>query len=309
MQQPPVELIEACRGGVIAIGNFDGVHRGHQRMVKVLCQQSRLASAPAVAMTFDPPPAAILRPGAVPPSLTLPAQRAEMLKGYGVDHVVIWPTTQALLNLTASEFFQQILVESFEAAGIVEGPNFRFGKGRDGDIETLRGLCDAVGMSLEVVVPVESDNGMVSSSRIRELVSSGQIRDAVGLLGHPYEVRGQVVPGAKRGRTLGFPTANLAQIPTLVPGDGVYAGFCELEGRQYDCAVNVGRNPTFNEGRTKVEVHVMGWAADLYGQQLAVSLIAEIREVRQFDSASDLGRQIERDIDSVRTLCARYRAE
>jgi len=309
MLQPPVELIEACQGGVIAIGNFDGVHRGHQRMVEVLCDQSRLAKAPAVVMTFDPPPAAILRPGAVPPSLTIPAQRADMLKGYGVGQVVIWPTEQALLNLTAREFFQQILVDSFQAVGIVEGPNFRFGKGRKGDIEMLRGLCDDAGINLEVVVPVESDTGMVSSSRIRELVSSGRISDAVDLLGHPYEVCGQVVQGAGRGRTLGFPTANLSEIPTLLPGDGVYAGFCELEGRQYDCAVNVGRNPTFNEGRTKVEVHVMKWAADLYGKQLAVSLIADIREVRQFESASDLGRQIEQDIDSVRTLCARYRAE
>lgn len=309
MLYPPNELLEACRGGVVAIGNFDGVHRGHQRMLAVLCEQAKAAKAPAVVMTFDPPPVAILRPGEVPPSLTVPGQRAELLRRYSVDQVVIWPTTRELLSLTAPEFFDRIILDSFHASGMVEGPNFRFGKDRGGDVDTLRGLCAQSGMSLEIVAPIESDAAMVSSTRIRKLVSSGHLAEAVEMLGHPYDLAGLVVEGAQRGRTIGFPTANLADIPTLVPGDGVYAGFCELEGRQYECAVNVGQNPTFNEGRTKVEIHVMDWAADLYGQQLAVSLIAEIREVRQFESADELILQIERDIEAARKLCAVFRAQ
>lgn len=309
MLLPEPNVIAASRGGVVAIGNFDGVHRGHQRMVEVLTAQARALGAPSVAMTFDPPPAALLRPDRVPPSLTTPNQRAELLERYGVDQVIIWPTSKALLQLGPKQFFDEIIIGQLQARGMVEGPNFCFGKDRAGDVKTLAAFCEDASIALEVVVPVEDADQLVSSSRIRKLVSEGSLANAISLLGHPYQLSGEVVRGEGRGRTIGFPTANLANIKTLIPGNGVYAGFCELDERQYECAVNLGKNPTFGDEAAKVEVHVINLDTDLYGKQLSVGLVAEIRDVQQFASATQLTDQIKRDIESAQAICAQYRAK
>ncbi len=308
MLQPESNVITACRGGVLAIGNFDGVHRGHQHMAGILVSQAQTLGVPSVAMTFDPPPAALLRPDRVPPCLTTPRQRAELLSSYGVDQVIIWPTSRELLQLGPAEFFNEIIVGRLGVKGMVEGPNFCFGKNRAGDVNTLKQFCESADIALQIVVPVEAGEQLVSSSRIRKLVANGEVARAIELLGHAYQIRGEVVTGAGRGRTIGFPTANISSIPTLVPGNGVYAGFCELDGREYDCAVNVGQNPTFGEDRAKVEVHVIGWDSDLYGLQLAVNLLSEIRPVQQFESVEQLTAQIKRDIESAKHLCAQNRA-
>lgn len=309
MLLPEPNVIAASSGGVLAIGNFDGVHLGHQRMIEVLTAEARALGAPSVAMTFDPPPAALLRPDRVPPSLTTPRQRAELLKTYGVDQVIIWPTSKELLDLGPEEFFNEIIVGRLQARGMVEGPNFCFGKDRAGDVNTLTGFCSNSDIALKVVVPVQDSEQLVSSSRIRKLVADGSITDAVNLLGHPYQICGEVVKGAGRGRTIGVPTANISGIPTLIPGNGVYAGFCDLDERQYVCAINIGENPTFGDDSAKVEVHIIGLDSDLYGQQFTVSLIAEIREVRQFKSVVQLTDQISKDIESAQGICAQYRAK
>jgi len=296
------ERPELYRGGYVSIGNFDGVHRGHQEIAQHLAARSHSEGVPAVVLTFDPHPLALLRPGHVPPSLTTLKQKAELLEQAGVTCVIAYPTDKDLLQLTPAEFVDSILVSQLAAKGIVEGPNFCFGKDRKGDIETLRELCRDRKILLEVAETVGGARAMVSSSTIRSLVASGQIAAAATLLGHPYRIEGAVVAGARRGQQIGFPTANITGIETLLPADGVYAGLAAVGEREFAAAINVGPNPTFHETARKVEVHLIDFSGDLYGQTLAVDLVDRVRDVRKFASREELVDQIRNDVAAVRTL-------
>lgn len=286
----------------VAIGNFDGVHRGHGAMLAELRQLSRRLGVAAVAVTFDRHPISVLRPGSAPPLLTTLEDRLQLLRWAGVDDVAVLPVTAELLQMTAEEFFERILCRQFRARGIVEGPNFHFGRNRAGDVRLLSSLCDAAGMQFQEASVVVDSGEMISSSRIRELLGRGMLRLATELLGHPYRLRGFVQRGAERGRTLGFPTANLGEIGTLIPAHGVYAGMTRIAGQWYPVAVNLGPNPTFADQRDKVECHIVGYSGDLYGQQLAVDLLSELRPSRTFGSVVDLVEQIRRDVGE----CVKY---
>ncbi len=290
----------SCRGGVLAIGNFDGVHRGHQRMLAVLADRAKAHGVPAIVLTFDPPPVQLLRPDQAPPRLTTIKTKAELLKQHGVDCLIVYPTDLALLNLGPQEFFEQIVIQTLAAIGLVEGPNFYFGKNRQGDVALLKTLCGAAGCELHVIEPEVSAGDWISSSKIRELISAGELGPAVDMLGHPYRLEGRVVQGEKRGRMLGVPTANLAEIPTLIPAGGVYAGRSWVEGIPCAAAVHIGPNPTFGEDRQKVEVHLLDQSCDLYGRALAVDLLNRIRGTRTFANAEELKAQIEQDLAEVR---------
>jgi riboflavin kinase/FMN adenylyltransferase len=296
------ERPELYRGGYVSIGNFDGVHRGHREIAQHLAARARTEGVPAVVLTFDPHPLALLRPSHVPPSLTTLAHKAELLEQSGVTCVIAYPTDRALLQLTPAEFVDRILIAELAAKGIIEGPNFCFGKDRKGDIDTLRELCRDRNIQLEVAQPVGGARAMVSSSTIRSLVTAGQLAEAVKLLGHPYRLEGAVGVGAKRGQQIGFPTANVGGIDTLLPADGVYAGRSHVAGRQFAAAVNIGPNPTFGENARKVEVHLIDFAGDLYGQALAVDLVNRVRDVRKFASREALVDQIGQDVAAVRGL-------
>ncbi len=296
------EKPELYRGGYVSIGNFDGVHRGHQEIAHHLAERSRREGVPAVVLTFDPHPLMLLRPAQVPPNLTTLEQKAELLEHAGITCVIAYPTDKNLLQLTPSEFVDSILVGQLAAKGIVEGPNFCFGKDRKGDIDTLRDLCRDRSILLEVAEPVGGARTMVSSSTIRSRIAAGEIADAVQLLGHPYRMEGTVVSGARRGQQIGFPTANITGIKTLLPTDGVYAGRAVVGGRELAAAVNIGPNPTFHEAARKVEVHLLDYAGDLYGQTLAVDLIARVRDVRKFAGRDELIAQIAKDVANVRDL-------
>ena len=214
----------ACyRNGYVSIGNFDGVHCGHQTMLATLVRRARAERVPAVVLTFDPHPIELLRPDAAPPRLTTIAHRAELLQKFGADCVIVLPTTQRFLTMTAEDFFHTIVRRELQARGLVEGPNFFFGRNRAGNITSLRGFCASHQLTLDVIPPVIVDEQLVSSSVIRSLIDAGDMTDSVRLLGHPYRVSGVVGRGAARGRELGFPTANLVDPKNLVPGDGVYA--------------------------------------------------------------------------------------
>jgi riboflavin kinase/FMN adenylyltransferase len=299
------ERPELYRGGYVSIGNFDGVHRGHQEIAQHLAARSRSEGVPAVVLTFDPHPLALLRPSHVPPSLTTLKQKAELLEQAGATCVIAYPTDKALLQLTPAEFVDSILVDQLAAKGVIEGPNFCFGKDRKGDIETLRELCRDRKILLEVAEPVGGERAMVSSSTIRSLVASGQIADAAKLLGHAYRIEGVVVAGARRGQQIGFPTANITGIETLLPADGVYAGLAAVGGREFAAAINIGPNPTFHENARKVEVHLLDFSGDLYGQTLAVDLDDRVRDVRKFGSREELVDQIRNDVAAVRVLLRR----
>ena len=295
----------AFRGGYVSIGNFDGVHRGHQSIVSVLVAKARQAGVPAVVLTFDPHPIHLLRPQHAPPSLNAIDRKAELLQGCGVDCVIAYPTDEALLDLTPEQFFESIIRNELNVLGLVEGPNFFFGRDRAGDIETLHSLCDANGLSLDVVPALQFGERMVSSSAIRSDIAAGRMSHAVELLGHPYRLQGHVVKGAERGSDLGFPTANLEQIETLLPADGVYAGMAHVSGRTFAAAINIGHNPTFDEAMRKVEVHLIDFTGDLYGERLDVDLFERVRDIVQFDSVEALKQQLSSDIEQVGAVAKR----
>ena len=214
----------------MSIGNFDGVHRGHQQMVGRLVEQAQAARAPAVVLTFDPHPIRLLAPDRAPPLLTTLEEKSRLLAGCGVDCLIVYPTDRELLELTPSAFFDGILREALQAKGLVEGPNFCFGRGRAGTVETLRGYCAEAGMSIEIAAPVSVGDQLVSSSAIRSDLAAGEFDRARAMLGRPYRLTGAVVRGAGRGRQLGFGTANLSDIRVLLPAGGVYAARSRVAG-------------------------------------------------------------------------------
>lgn len=284
------------RGGAVSIGNFDGVHQGHARIVETLRAQAISVGGPSIVFTFDPHPVRLLRPHEVPPPLTWADRKAELIAELNVDGMIVYPTNEKLLALTPEEFFQQIVVEQLGALAMVEGPNFYFGKNRAGDIEVLRNLCDANNLSLEVVQPLTIGDDYVSSSRIRRLIEAGEVGQAAEMLTRPYRIRGMVTHGAGRGAKIGFPTANIDAIDTILPGIGVYAGVAHADDKSWPTAVNIGPNPTFGEERLKVEAHVIGFTGSLYGQPLEVDFLARVRETRPFASVDELKNQLKNDV-------------
>jgi riboflavin kinase/FMN adenylyltransferase len=290
------------RNGFVSIGNFDGVHRGHQSMIAVLTRHAKTAGAPSVIFTFDPHPIALLRPGQSPPPLSTTERKIELLAQHGVDGVIVYPTDQPLLQLSPREFFDQIVIDRLDVRGLVEGPNFFFGHDRAGNIETLRDFCREAGKVLEIIPPVAVAGLLVSSSEIRRLIAAGQVRQAAGLLGCPYRISGSVVRGAERGRTIGFPTANLEGIRTVLPCDGVYAGRAKSGTTWYAAGINIGPNPTFADQDRKLEVHFIDYAGDLYGARVAVEILDRLRDTVRFGSVAQLQTQLQADIDRARAL-------
>lgn len=303
-----LEGFQGCRGGIVSIGNFDGVHRGHQRMIQTLVHQAHRANLPAVVFTFDPHPIHLLRPEHAPPELMGIEERAAILESLGVDCVIAYPTDLALLNLSAEEFFQQILCDQLQAKGLVEGPNFYFGKGRVGDVKLLQTLCERAGMFFEVVEPSLCDSLMISSSEVRKAIQAGDVALAEKMLGRPYQIKGSVVHGAERGRKLGFPTANLSGVAMLLPAYGVYCGVGIVGGQRYPAAIHIGANPTFQNSETKVEVHLIGFSDDIYGQTLQVELIERLRATQVFSDAEELKSQLAIDIDSAKKRVHQWNA-
>jgi riboflavin kinase/FMN adenylyltransferase len=293
---------EGCRGGAVSVGNFDGVHRGHAALVAELRRRADAAGGPAVALTFDPHPLDLLRPGTSLPPLSTLADRARWLHDLGADHVLVLHTTPDLLALSAGDFFAEVLRGRLDARALVEGDNFRFGHDREGDVHTLARLCQPDGIALSVVPPVVLDGQEVSSSRIRATLQAGDAEGAARLLGRPHRLHGTVGRGQRRGGGLGFPTANLERLQTLAPGDGVYAVRAFTGGTAWPAAANVGPNPTFGEDARKAEVHLIGFAGDLYGQPLAVDFVRRLRDTRPFAGVGELVEQLRRDVEKARTV-------
>jgi len=306
-------LPAAARGGAVSIGNFDGVHRGHLAIVHQLLKRAEEVGGPAIVFTFDPHPVRLLRPDQCPPPLTWTERKAELLAAQGVDWIVAYPTDEALLQLSASEFFNRIVRDSLAARSLVEGPNFYFGHNREGTIERLAELAGAAGISLDIVRPIEVDGAIVSSSRVRELVGRGDVEQANKLLSVPYRIRGMVTHGAGRGAKIGFPTATLSAIDTLLPAQGVYAGCAWVTPTAEDipasapaipwpAAINLGPSPTFGDATPRVEIHVIGIDEPLYGQPLEVDFLSRLRDIRPFGSPAELIEQLQRDVALVKQL-------
>lgn len=298
-----VELPSTARGGAVAIGNFDGVHLGHLRIVRRLLERAREVEGPAIVFTFDPHPVRLLRPDECPPPLTWTNRKAELLAAEGVDLIVAYPTDEALLQLSARDFFDQIVRQSLDAKAMVEGPNFYFGHNREGDVTLLQQFTSETGMTLDVVEPYSLDEeALVSSSLIRKLIAVGEVARAAELLSAPYRIRGMVTHGAGRGAKLGFPTANLEAVDTLLPSEGVYAGRAWLEGNPLAAAIHLGPNPTFGEGHLKVEVHLIDYDDTIYGLPLEVEFLERIRGIVKFEGQAALIEQLQRDIQQAKQI-------
>ena len=293
-----------ARGAIVTVGNFDGVHRGHQRLLSRLRAKADAAGVAALAITFDPHPVALLRPDKAPVPLVWPEREIALLQAAGATEVGVFRTGPWLLDLSAHEFFDRVIRGQLAARGIVEGPNFAFGHDRLGDVSILRDWCAQAGIDFEVVEATVIEDRLVSSSLIRQSLGEGRVEEAARFLGRPYRIRGRVDRGAGRGAGLGFPTANLGEIDTLVPLEGVYACLAWVDGRgpAWPAACNLGPNPTFGEMARKVEAHLIGFAGDLYGKSVELDFLERLRGTQKFSGLDELLRQIHADVEHARRI-------
>jgi riboflavin kinase/FMN adenylyltransferase len=301
------------RNGVLCIGNFDGVHRGHAEMLSTGRAEALRLGCSFTIMTFDPHPSVLLKPDVPRYPLTTPAQRLELLAAFAPDVIIVIPTDRAFLSMPAEAFLQEI-VRGAEPPGsgglgarlLVEGPTFTYGRGARGTVETLRQAGPALGFDTRIVPTRQqalSDLSLVnvSSSLIRWLVENGRVADAAQALGRPYTLRGEVVEGAKRGRTIGFPTANL-DTPQLRPMAGIYAGTTTVGGLTHRAAISVGTNPTFHGRHTTVEAFLLDFDGDLYGKRIDLAFHRWVREMFNFGGIPPLVAQMNRDVELTRRL-------
>jgi riboflavin kinase/FMN adenylyltransferase len=312
----------------VTIGNFDGVHRAHQALVRA-ARACAGDGGRVVAVTFEPPPAFVLRPEPRRPRLTLPAEREALLRRAGADEVRVIPTSRDLLDLPARTFLARLLDDVSEVRFVVEGPDFRFGRDREGSAETLRALEASFGHRTVIIDPVEVGlaGGHVvraSSTIARWLVARGRVRDVAAVLGRPYAMVSRVVPGDRRGRSLGVPTANLEPTDQLLPADGIYAGRARRRasgedelppgaasaGRWFPAAISVGTKPTFDGGARTCEAHLVGWrgAADDYGWTIELEVTDWLRDQLRYTDVSALVAQIRRDVARVAASVTRDEA-
>ena len=296
---------EPLRGGVIALGNFDGFHAGHQAVVGRAVRHARDEGRPAIVATFDPHPVRFFKPDVAPFRLTTLDQRQELFAAAGADAMLVLPFDAALAATSAEDFITALLLGRYGAAGVVTGADFTFGKGRGGDVVTLADRARRLGFFTEMVAPVDDSEEVVSSSRIREALRSGDCDTAARLLTRPFTVRNVVQHGDKNGRLLGFPTANLDMGQYLRPRYGIYAVTGRLpDGRILKGAANLGIRPSFVPPKELLEPHFFDFAGDLYGQEIDVAFHAFIRPEAKYDGMDALMAQIARDCEQAKALLA-----
>ncbi len=295
-------------GSVVTVGTFDGVHRGHVAVLREIVERARVAGRKSVLVTFEPHPLEVVNPKAAPLLLTSGAERREALAQTGLDYVVFLRFDKALAQYSPERFVREVLIGRCGMKELVIGHDHGFGRGRSGDVETLRRLGATDGFQVDVVGLVESGGHAVSSTAIRRAVAGGDLRTAAGLLGRPYTVSGRVVRGEGRGRTIGVPTLNLGEIPErkLLPPDGVYAARVEWAGGRAGGMLNQGPRPTVGDGRRSLEVHLFGVDEDLYGGWVKVEWVARIRDQQKFPSLAALQAQLQQDRARAEDALARH---
>lgn len=288
---------------VLALGNFDGLHRGHTKIIERVRRVATERGASAVVMTFDPHPPRIVRPDKAPPLLMTKAQRLDALERAGVDGVAVVRFTHELSQWDPETFVRTVLVEWLHVSEVWVGANFLFGRDRAGNFSILRSLGARYGFRAEKIDPVRYKEFVVSSTRVRRLISEGRVDEAGALLGHPYAIDGLVVAGDHRGRDIGFPTANLSSENELIPPHGVYATTVRLDGVIYPSVTNIGVRPTFGGSpATVIETHLLGQDRDLYGRTLQLGFVQRVRDERRFDDVEALKAQIAADVQKASTL-------
>jgi riboflavin kinase / FMN adenylyltransferase len=289
---------------VCAIGNFDGVHLGHRAILKAAIDRARAAAGTAFALTFDPLPAKLLVPDRAPPLILIPDDKLELLRLSGIDGVIVLKFTRELSMLSPLEFVRDYLRGKIGAREVVAGHSFSFGHNRAGNPSVMVELGREFGFDTTVVGPVKLGGVEVSSTKIRELIASGDMRGAAKLMGRYHFIHGPVVRGRERGRKIGFPTANIESETECVPPDGVYATRVILDDGAYGSITNIGMRPTFSESARSIEAHIFDFTRDIYGMRLKLELIERIRPERKFDNADALKNQIALDLSKAREILA-----
>ncbi|MBP2370027.1 bifunctional riboflavin kinase/FAD synthetase [Pseudonocardia parietis] len=288
---------------VVTVGVFDGVHRGHRQLIARAVEQARARGLPAVVVTFDPHPAELIRPGTHPARLSTLDRRAELVAEAGADVFCVIPFTEQLSRMAPAGFVHEVLVDRLHAAVVVVGSNFTFGYKAAGDVAVLTELGRRFGFSCEAVDLMSDDEVTFSSTYIRSCIAAGAVRDAAHALGRRHRVDGVIVHGHKRGRDLGFPTANVSCPPhTAIPADGVYAGWFLIGDRRLMAAISVGTNPTFSGRVRTVEAYVLDVDEDFYGYEVGVEFVARLRGQESYDGVDPLIAQMNRDVARCREI-------
>jgi riboflavin kinase/FMN adenylyltransferase len=289
---------------VVTVGNFDGVHLGHRSILARVCQRARELECQPVALTFDPHPAKVLKPETNLRLLTTPAQKVALLEAAGVS-VVVQPFTREFAAIPAREFVRDYFVERLKVREVVIGHDYRFGYKRQGSIELLQQMGQTLGFTVQVVWAVEVEDAVVSSSLIRAMLQLGKVTEANRLLGRTYGVAGRVVTGKGRGaKVLGVPTANLVSENDLLPSCGIYAVWVIRDGERLPGVANIGTCPTFENQELTLEVHLLDFNGDLYGEVLQVEFVARLRDEQRFPSIDELAAQIRSDMNEARGVLA-----
>ena len=298
------------QGSVVTVGEYDGVHRGHRTVISEMHRMAAERGCATAVVTFDRHPATIVRPESAPLLLCDLDHKLELLAETGVDYTLVVEFTPEQAEVPAEMFARQVLVDCLQARAVVVGADFHFGRGRRGNVETLGAVGEEFGyevVGLPLVKQLTGEGEVISSTSIRAALSEGDVEKAHRLLGRPFEVRGVVTPGDRRGRTIGFPTANIPTTPDLqVPADGVYAAwYVRDDGAQYPAAVNIGKRPTFYDDaeRSLIEAHLIGFRGDLYGESAKVRFVRRLRGEKKFDGIDSLKQQLVKDVaDAAKCL-------
>jgi riboflavin kinase/FMN adenylyltransferase len=302
------DIKEPFESAVITIGNFDGVHLGHQALFHAVIEKADDIKGTSIAMTFEPHPIRVLKQNGQPPLITLFEQKTELIERSGIDVLICIPFTREFASISAREFVEDILVDKIGMKAIVVGNDYTFGKNREGNVELLKTYAQELGFEVVVHdwinVPASPDD-RTSSTIIRDLVMEGQMEKAQKLLGRHYQIRGTVVTGRNRGgKLLGFPTANINLYDELCPKTGVYAVTVECRGQLYMGVANIGYSPTFDDQIFTVEVHILDFDENVYDESIRVNFISRIRDEKKFSGISELSAQIKKDIKTARNLLA-----
>lgn len=288
---------------VMSIGQYDGVHLGHQALIGETVRQAKAEGLPSLVMTFDPHPREVLKPGSHPPILTPLRRKAELIEQCGVDALCVVPFTQSFASFSPQEFVHEVLVAHLHPAKVIVGENFTFGHKAAGTVDTLAQLGRTFGFEVEAFGLVNEGPHTISSTYIRSCVDAGDMPKATAALGRPHRIEGLVVRGDMRGRGLGFPTANLRPpMYSAIPADGVYAGWMTVRDQPRAAAISVGTNPTYSGTERRVESYLLDFEGDLYGEQVQIDFVERIRTMKKFASSEELVDAIEADVEATRTI-------
>jgi riboflavin kinase/FMN adenylyltransferase len=295
-------ITERFTNSVITLGNFDGIHLGHQELIRMVIRRAREINGQSMVVTFRPHPLKVLAPEKCPPLISIYEEKIQIFARLGIDVLVKIPFSLAFAEMTPRKFVKDILCDTLGAKDVFVGYNYRFGKGRDGTTETLKQMGREYGFSVQEVEQISLNGEVISSTKIRQFLKDGEVEHAARLLGRPYAITGIVIKGDSRGKVLGFPTANIASKHSIIPANGVYAVKLLARERCLDGIVNIGIRPTFDAKALTIEVHVFGFNEDLYGEEITLFFIRRIREEKKFATAEALIGQIARDIGIAKEI-------